>query len=55
MQEKEHSAKFEKVKGYYETGLWTAEMVRNAAHNPKDHPWITEEEAEEIIGEDVAG
>ena len=53
MQEKEHSAKFEKVKGYYETGLWTAEMVRNAVHNPKDHPWITEEEAEEIIGEDV--
>ena len=23
--------------------------MRNAAHNPKGHPWITEEEVEEII------
>lgn len=53
MQEKEHSAKFEKVKGYYEAGLWTEEMVRNAAHNPKDNPWITEEEAEEIVGAEL--
>lgn len=45
----EHSAKFEKVKGYYEAGLWNEKMVRNAAKNPKKNPWITEAEAEEII------
>lgn len=39
------SAKFEKVKGYYDKGLWTAAMVRNAIGR-----WITAEEAEEIIG-----
>ena len=50
MQEKEHSAKFKKVKGYYEAGLWTKEMVRNATHNPKNNPWITEEEYIEIVG-----
>lgn len=41
----EHSAKFEKVKGYYDAGLWTEEMVRNAAGK-----WITAEEAGKIIG-----
>ena len=40
----EHSAKFEKVKGYFDAGLWTEEMVRNAVGK-----WITAEEAEEII------
>ena len=45
----ERSTKFEKVKGYYDAGLWTEAMVRNAARNPPGHPWITEEEAEEII------
>ena len=45
----EHSAKFEKVKGYYDAGLWTEKMVRNAAKNPPNNPWITEAEAEEII------
>lgn len=45
----EHSAKFDKVKGYYEAGFWTEEMVRNAAKNPPDNPWITEEESDEII------
>ena len=41
----EHSAKFEKVKGYYDKGLWTEDMVRNAVGR-----WITEAEAMEIIG-----
>lgn len=40
----EHSAKFEKVKGYYDAGLWTEDMVRNAVGK-----WITEDEADEII------
>ncbi len=39
------SAKFEKVKGYFDKGLWTAQMVRNAVGR-----WITEAEAEEITG-----
>ena len=38
------STKFEKVKGYYEKNLWTAQMVRNAVNR-----WITAEEAEEIL------
>ncbi len=46
---KEHSPKFEKVKGYFDRGLWNEVMVRNATKNPKAAPWITEEEAEEII------
>lgn len=45
----EHSAKYAKVKGYFDRGLWNEVMVRNAAKNPKAAPWITEEEAEEII------
>ena len=40
----EHSAKFEKVMGYYDRGLWTEEMVRNAVGK-----WITEAEAGEIV------
>lgn len=42
----EHSEKFEKVRGYYDAGLWSAAMVRNAVGK-----WITEEEAAEILGE----
>lgn len=45
----EHSEKFDKVKGYYDAGLWTESMVRNAAKNPKGNPWITDDEADEII------
>ena len=41
----EHSAKFEKVKDYYLSGRWTAQMVRNAVGK-----WITAEEADEILG-----
>nr|DAV27435.1 MAG TPA: hypothetical protein [Bacteriophage sp.] len=47
----EHSAKFDRVKRYYDNGLWTEKMVRNAAKNPKAAPWITEDEVREILGE----
>lgn len=42
----DHSPNFRKVKGYYENGFWTAQMVRNAVNR-----WITAEEAQEILGE----
>ena len=38
------SERFEKVKGYYLSGLWNGEMVRNAVGR-----WITAAEAEEIF------
>lgn len=41
----EHSKKFQTVKDYYDRNLWTEAMVRNAVGR-----WITEQEAEEIIG-----
>lgn len=37
----------EKIKRWYEQGLWTAEMVRNAVIKGK----LTEEEYREIVGE----
>lgn len=46
-----HSPKFEMVKNYYNRGLWNKQMVKNAVVNPKDNPWITAEEYEEITGE----
>lgn len=39
---------FPKVKDYYDKGLWTIEMVRNAVVKGK----ITEAEFKEITGED---
>ncbi len=45
----EHSKKFNTVKGYFDKGLWTEAMVRNAVDR-----WITEAEAEEIITGHVA-
>ena len=42
-----HSKNFEKVKKYYDSGMWTLAMVRNAVGK-----WITEEEFKEITGED---
>ena len=42
----EHSPKFNKVKTYYDKGLWNIEMVRNAVIKG----WITEEEFTEITG-----
>ena len=44
----EHSKNFEKVKNYYDNGLWSEERVRAAVGK-----WITEEEAEEIIGAEL--
>lgn len=44
----EHSKKYEKVKTYYDRGVWTIDMVRNAVVKG----WITEEEFAEITGEE---
>lgn len=41
------SAKFNKVKTFYDKGLWNKTMVRNAVVKH----WITAEEYEEITGE----
>lgn len=41
------SKKFNKVKAYYDNGLWTIAMVRNAVVKE----WITAEEFELITGE----
>ena len=41
------SPKFEKVKGYYEDGLWNKTMVKNAVKKG----WITAEEYKIITGE----
>lgn len=43
----EHSPKFDKVKKYYDRGLWTKSMVANAVVKE----WITAAEYEEITGE----
>lgn len=40
------SKMFEKIKGYYEEGLWSAEWVRNA-----EGKWLTHEEVLMILGE----
>ena len=40
------SSKFEKVKSYYERGLWNISRVRNAVVKN----WITPAEFEEITG-----
>ncbi len=47
----EHSANFEKVKRFYDKGLWTKSQVKDAVTHPTSNPWITEEEYEEITGE----
>ena len=41
------SKKFAKVKRYYDEGLWTKSMVRNAVVKG----WITADEYELIVGE----
>ena len=41
------SPKFEKVKSYYDRGLWNLKMVANAVVKG----WITADELEEITGE----
>lgn len=42
----EHSTKFEKVKTYYEGGLWDKVRVTNAVAKG----WITKDEYAEITG-----
>ena len=42
-------SKYEKVKGYYEKGLWSIERVANAVVKG----WITADEFKEITGQDV--
>lgn len=42
------SANFEKVKFYYDNGLWNIDRVKKAVVKG----WITEEEYKEITGED---
>ncbi len=44
------SSKFQKVKYYYDNGLWDIQRVRNAVVKS----WITAEEFEEITGEPYA-
>lgn len=44
-------SKFEKVKFYYDNGLWNISRVRNAVVKN----WITAAEFEEITGEPYAG
>lgn len=51
METVQHSAKFNKVKGYFGRGLWTLGMVRNAVVKN----WITATEFEEITGEIYGG
>ena len=41
-----HSPKYEKVKKYYDEGLWNAERVKNAVSKG----WITGEEYRDITG-----
>lgn len=43
-----HSKNFEKIKNYYERGLWTKEQVYNVVGKRNG---ITEEEYKEIVGE----
>lgn len=42
----EHSKNYEKVKTYYERGMWSKERVAAAVGK-----WITADEYEEIVGE----
>ena len=46
-----HRPKFELVKRYYDAGYCNNAMVMNATKFPKSNPWITVEEAAEILGE----
>lgn len=46
----EHSKNFEKVKGYYDNGLWSKTKVKNAVVKG----WITAAEYKEITGEDYS-
>lgn len=41
----EHSKNYDKVKTYYDRGMWSEDRVRAAVGK-----WITEDECAEIIG-----
>ena len=45
------SPKFNKVKGYFDKGLWNKTMVANAVKKN----WITAAEYEQIVGEPYEG
>ncbi len=45
------SSKFEKVKGYFDRGLWNIERVKNAVVKA----WITAEEFQIITGVEYEG
>ena len=47
----EHSTNFNKVKDYYDRGLWDKSRVANAVLKG----WITADEYEEIVGETYTG
>lgn len=47
-EEERMSKNYEKVKGYYEKGFWTIEMVQNAIGK-----WITEDEYVVITGKQL--
>ena len=42
-----HSKKFQKVKNFYDKGLWSISRVRYSV----EHEWITSDEFFEITGE----
>lgn len=46
----QHSKNFERVKNYYDTGLWSIVKVRNAVVKG----WITDAEFQEITGESLS-
>jgi hypothetical protein len=41
---------YEKVKGYFDAGLWDMERARNAV----EKEWITADEYEQITGKDYS-
>ncbi len=44
----EHSKRFDRVKKYYDAGLWHTDQLEMAV----EKGWITKEEYKEITGED---
>lgn len=51
MAKKTHSKNFDKVKRFYDSGLWSKKRVYDAVSNPTSAPWITQAEYKEITGE----
>ena len=47
--EKQHSANFYRIKGYYDSGLWSKERVYKVVGKPQG---IYDWEYAEIVGED---